>query len=122
MGPPISVREEGQLVVRIDQGRDALLVRASGEIDLASAGMLGEELGRAWDADASFIVLDLGGVDFIDSTGLQVLLRAAERSREDGNRLSVWLGPAAAVRRLVELSGVEGALPLTKTSRGVQPR
>jgi anti-anti-sigma factor len=120
MGPSISVREEGQLIVRIDRGWDALLVRASGEIDLASAGMLRGELSRVWGSDASFIVLDLGGVDFIDSAGLQVLLWAAERSREDGNRLSIWLGSAAAVRQLVELSGVEGELPLTETSRSLQ--
>jgi anti-anti-sigma factor len=65
---------------------------------------------------------DLGGVDFIDSTGLHVLLSAAKRSREDGNRLSIWLGPGTAVRRLVELCGVEEQLPLTERSRGLQPR
>ena len=113
MGPSTSVREEHLLTVRIDRDDGSLLVRASGEIDHANAGMLEEELGRALGCDASVIVLDLGDVDFIDVAGLRALLSAAERFREDGNRLSVWLGSGAAVRRLVELCAVEGELPLT---------
>jgi anti-anti-sigma factor len=112
MGPPISIREEGRLSVRIYRDDASLLVRASGEIDLASAGVLEEELGRAFAFDASVIVLDLGDVDFIDTAGLRVLLWAAERSREDHDRLSMWLG-SGAVRRLVEVCGLEDELPLT---------
>jgi anti-sigma B factor antagonist len=113
MGPSISVREDHLLTVRVERDGGSLLMRASGEIDFASAGMLEEELGRALRCDASVIVLDLGDVGFIDVTGLGVLVSAAERFREDGNRLSMWLGSGAAVRRLVELCGVDGELPLT---------
>lgn len=113
MGPSISVREDHLLTVRTERDGSSLLVRASGEIDFASAGMLERELDRALGGDASMIVLDLGDVDFIDTTALGVLVASAERFREDGNRLSVWLGSSAAVRRLVELCCVEGELPLT---------
>jgi anti-anti-sigma factor len=118
MGAPLSVRDQGQLIVRVDRDRDALLVRASGEIDLANAWLLREELSRVWDWDASFIVLDLGEVGFIDSAGLHVLLWAAERSREDGTRFSIWLGSSTAVRWLIELGGMEHELPLTEASPG----
>jgi anti-sigma B factor antagonist len=119
MGPPVSLREEGEFIVRVDEGEDAVLVRASGELDLAGTGILREELSRAWETNASVIVLDLGGLDFIDASGLQVLLGAAKRSREDGDRLSVWLGSGTAVSRLVELTGVEAELPLTDASGGL---
>ena len=49
MEAPLSVRDEGPLIVRVDQDRDALLVRASGQIDFANAWMLREELSRFWD-------------------------------------------------------------------------
>jgi anti-sigma B factor antagonist len=62
--------------------------------------------------DASPVVLDLGEVDFIDSTGLRVLLWGAERSRQNGNRLRMR-NESAAVRRVIEVSGVESLLPLT---------
>jgi anti-sigma B factor antagonist len=112
MGPSILVREDDLLTVRTERN-GSLLVRASGEIDFTSAEMLERELVRALGCDASVIVLDLGDVDFIDTTALQGLVSAAERFREDGNRLSVWLGSSAAVRRVVELCGMEGELPLT---------
>ncbi len=113
MGPPISVREGHLLTVRIDRDNDSLLVRASGEIDQANVGMLEEELGRAFGSDASVIVLDMGDVDFIGVAGVHVLLSGAARARENGNRLSIWLGSGAPVRRTIELCGVESALPLT---------
>jgi anti-anti-sigma factor len=113
MGPSASVREEHLLTVRTDRDKGSLLVRASGEIDQANAGMLEEELGRAFDSDASVIVLDLGDVDFIGVAGVHVLLSSATRSRASGNRLSIWLGSGASVRRTIELCGVDGALPLT---------
>jgi anti-sigma B factor antagonist len=113
MGPPISVREGHLLTVRIDRDNDSLLVRASGEIDHANVGMLEEELGRAFGSDASVIVLDMGDVDFIGVAGVHVLLSGAARARENGNRLSIWLGSGAPVRRTIELCGVESALPLT---------
>jgi anti-sigma B factor antagonist len=113
MGPPISVREGYLLTVRIDRNNGSLLVRASGEIDHANAGMLEEELGRALGSDASVIVLDLGDVDFIGVAGVHALLSGAARSRENGNRLSIWLGSGATVRRTIELCGVDDALPLT---------
>ena len=59
------------------------------------------------------ILLHLGDVDFIDVTSLGVLLSGAERFREEGNRLSVWLGSGAAVPRLLELCGGKDELPLT---------
>jgi anti-sigma B factor antagonist len=113
MGPAISVREGHLLTVRADRDNGSLLVRASGEIDHANAGMLEEELGRAFGSDASVIVLDLGDVDFVGVAGVRALLSSAARSRANGNRLSIWLGSGAAARRIIELCRVEAALPLT---------
>ena len=108
--PSLSVRQEGLLTVRIDRVDESLVVRASGLIDIASAKLLEDELRRTMATDASPIVLDLGKVDFIDSTGLRVLLWAAARSREDGNDLRMRDG-SAAVRKVFEVSGVESLLP-----------
>ena len=94
MGASTSVREEYLLTVRTDRDGSSLLVRASGEIDFASAGLLEEELGRALGCDASMVVLDLGDVDFIDVAGLGVLLLGAERFREEGDRLPCGLDQA----------------------------
>jgi len=50
------------------------------------------------DARPLLLVIDLTGLSFIDSTGLSVLLAAAERARKQGRRLIVVRPPLPALR------------------------
>ena len=113
MGASVSTRKDDLLTIRIEQHGESLLVRAIGELDIATANSLDEELRRVWYCDASPIILDLGKVDFIDSVGVRSLLGAAKHSRENGDRLRIR-PPSAAVRRVIEVSGVERSLPLVE--------
>jgi anti-sigma B factor antagonist len=85
-------------------------VAPSGELDIATAELLERALLDAERTDADTIVLDLSGLDFIDSTGLRVVIAASERSGADG-RLGVIAG-APAVERLLDLVGLRERLPL----------
>jgi anti-sigma B factor antagonist len=105
------VREEGVLDIRVGEEDRALTLRASGELDVASAKTFEDELRQAIESGASMVVLDLEGLTFIDSTGLRALLMAAELSRSKGLRLRV-IRASKELRRVVEVSGVEDALPL----------
>jgi anti-anti-sigma factor len=105
------VHEDGSFTVRVKQNGTALVVRACGELDIASSKMLEDELRRAIGGDATAIVLDLARLSFIDSTGLRALLVAAEPSRSNGRRLRMVHAPAV-LQRLVQVSGVEDLLPL----------
>jgi len=58
------------------------------------------------------IVLDLSGLTFMGSTGAQLVMSAAIRSRGDGNRLR----GQRTVRRVFELCGVERMLPFADTA------
>ncbi|MET0749523.1 MAG: STAS domain-containing protein, partial [Solirubrobacterales bacterium] len=62
--------DSNRLFVRITRDGRRLMLAVHGEIDLANAGLLDAELERAEETDAEEIVLDLSGVEFIDSTGL----------------------------------------------------
>ena len=112
MATSISVRKHGGLTVRIDQDGYSLAVRAVGELDIASAPALEDSLVHALESGASSIVLDLIGVTLIDPTGLRVLLWAAAHSDENGDRFRINSG-SAGIRRLLELTHAEPALPLT---------
>jgi anti-sigma B factor antagonist len=80
------------------------VVFVSGDIDLASAPGLAQELRDAeGDADPE-IVLDLSGVTFMDSTGLHVLLDAQERATGRGYMLRFRDVPAQT-QRLLDLTG-----------------
>ena len=106
----VATRKDGRLMVRVEQGGDSRTVRALGELDIASADTLAEELRHVWRCDAAPIVLDLGEVDFIDSMGLRALIAVAKHSRETGNRVRIRQD-SAAVRRVITVTGLEGSLP-----------
>jgi anti-anti-sigma factor len=100
----------GQLTVRSE--RDGVLhtIQVQGELDLATADELERELMRVEGTDALSIILDLSGLEFIDSTGVRLLISAHARSRADSNRLALLRGPAS-VQRVFELCGIRDLLP-----------
>jgi anti-anti-sigma factor len=87
MGTADPVREHAKLTVRVEQDGEALVVRAFGELNLSNVKTLEAELRRAIAGDASEVILDLGGVRFIDSAPLRVLLLMAKQSLRNGGRL-----------------------------------
>jgi anti-anti-sigma factor len=105
------VREDVKLTVRVEHDGEALVVRAFGEVDLSNAKTLEQELRRAIAGDAAAVILDLGGVSFIDSAGLRVLLLTAKQSLRNGGRLSLLRG-SAPVEQAIDVAGVERWLPL----------
>ena len=96
-----------------NQGR-ATVIAVSGELDLASSPALQEELERAIGSDATVIVLDLGRLSFMDSTGLHVLVKAHQRAHEAGRRFVVTKG-GEQVQRLLDLTGVTDLMEIVDT-------
>lgn len=90
---------------------DRVRLVVSGEIDLTTGHKLEQALLRAADR-ATTVVLDLTQVDFFDSTGLQVLLDADVRARENQHRLVVAAGESEAAR-VLELTQVVDRLTTT---------
>jgi anti-anti-sigma factor len=88
------------------------VISVSGELDLASSPALEEELERVSQSDAQLVVIDLRNLEFMDSTGLSVLVRAHQRAEENGRRLGLVNG-SQQVQRLLTLTGVAERLTLT---------
>lgn len=70
-----------------DRGR--LVVEVGGEVDALSAPRLREELARAEAPRPLRIAVLMGGVEFIDSSGIGVLIGAARRARATGGRVAL---------------------------------
>lgn len=81
-----------------------------GEVDLASASIVEDELTRAALSE-SLIVMDLEGVSFMDSTGLRMVIAADRRLRERGACLQLVHVPRQ-VQRLFELVGIAAHLDI----------
>jgi anti-sigma B factor antagonist len=84
----------------------------TGDIDAHTAPTLTETLlaDRA-DIEGANLVIDLAGVDFIDSCGLAVLVATRRRVGDLGGDL-VLRRPSPAVRRLLELTHLDEAFPV----------
>ena len=89
----------------------AVVIGVSGELDLATSPALEQELERGAASDAELVVIDLRNLEFMDSTGLSVLVRAHQRATENGRRFGVVRGPQQ-VQRLLSLTGVADRLRL----------
>ena len=83
-----------------------LVVRCQGELDVASADGLRREIDRALaDERLDRLCLNLQGVSFVDSSGLGVILGRYRLMQQRSGRMAI-VGAAAAVRSVLELSGI----------------
>jgi len=69
-----------------------------GELDLSTVPKVEESLRRIEEHAPPLIVLDLGGLTFLDSTGLRMVVTADQRAREARRRLAVVRGPESVQR------------------------
>ena len=93
---------ELELVSRLHDDGASVVVR--GEVDMATAPQLRETLLGLVDDGASKIALDCRGLEFLDSSGIGVLIAVRNRLGEQG---SLTLeAPPAHVRKVLELTGV----------------
>ena len=96
-------------------GADRAVVSLAGELDADTAVALQHQLAALVLQGRKHVVLDLADVPFMDSSGLNSVLRArSETLRYDGSLLLAAPGPA--VRRLLDLTGVSLTSPLYASS------
>jgi anti-sigma B factor antagonist len=81
------------------------VVRLAGELDLATATQAQTALEDAMRSSAS-VILDLSGLEFMDSSGLRVIIATDRSAKESGKRLRIVKGPET-VQRVFELTGLE---------------
>jgi anti-anti-sigma factor len=97
-------------VTRLD---GALVVAPAGEIDIATAPLVREALEDA-GREASVVVMDFRQVDFMDTSGLQLLIQERRHAEESGRGFAVVRGPSR-VQRLLDIAGLTPMLTLVDT-------
>lgn len=94
---------ESNLSVQVRDEPDATVLTVSGELDMASSPRLADAF-RGLHLAPRRLIVDLSGLEFIDASGLHVLLQATERTRQAGIRLTV-VNASRMVRKLLKLTG-----------------
>ena len=93
--------------VDVQRRNDVTIVQPQGELDLATVQTLQAALDGV--ERAGRLVLDLRGLSFIDSTGLQLLVALHQRAQRERLQLTI-MAPAAPVDRAIQLCGLDEKL------------
>ena len=102
---------QGEFGVEVSRDRDTALITVRGELDLASGPALESELGNISPTETQLVIIDLRELDFMDSTGLSIIVRAHQRLADDGCELSLVRG-TPQVQRLLDLTGITARVRL----------
>jgi anti-sigma B factor antagonist len=94
-----TIGEEGET------GLPAVRLTARGEIDAGSAQVLTSAFDELIAGGAAVVVLDASHVEFMDSSGLRVIISAGNRLSETGGQLFIE-GMSGAVQKVLEISGL----------------
>jgi len=88
------------------------LVRVHGEIDLSNAHEVSSEISVVMGQEARTLVVDLSDITYLDSAGVALLLRLAERLRFRRRQLHLVVPRGSPVRRVLDFTGLPRVIPL----------
>jgi anti-sigma B factor antagonist len=113
MQEPISSEiQDGTLSIRILEEDPICTLSLFGELDLANAATLAAQLERS---TADELILDMSKLEFIDSTGIALLVGAHRRLNGDGEvRFRLVASESTSVRRVLGLTGLDSELPFSE--------
>jgi anti-anti-sigma factor len=103
------------LTLDTQQAGETAVIALTGELDLGSAGALEREVALRQDAA---IVVDLRGLEFMDSSGLRAIVTAAQRVQASGRRFALVPG-AAQVMRVFDITRMRERLDFVADAREV---
>jgi anti-anti-sigma factor len=103
---------DGEVDIRTRRSGETAVVTVVGAIDIASAGTLDEAIMAALGDEPESLIVDLRRANHFDSSGVRALVRAMRHSRTSDVHLSLCLLADSPIRKVLELSGVAGAVPI----------
>lgn len=104
---------DGMLTLRISLDAAAQTLALVGELDMANAATLASELENLEASPGNEpITIDMRELEFIDSTGIAVLVAAHRRANVEGKSdLRFIRSQATGVQRVMDVTGLEKELP-----------
>jgi anti-sigma B factor antagonist len=100
--------QDGLLTVCVSDEADRVRLELQGDLDLANAKTAEAQLMGAFESGKEILV-DLGKLEFLDSTGIALLVAAMRR--HDSAQLRFLPSDTPGVRRLLALTGLDQKLP-----------
>jgi anti-anti-sigma factor len=106
---------DGGLRIDAAPGPEGATIAFRGDLDLAGVGAAEAAIRDAMAAPGD-VTIDLGGLEFMGSEGIRMILRARERAEAEGRALRV-VAEGGAARRLIDILGLAERLDLDRDAR-----
>lgn len=106
--------DQDVLQIATDQQEDITILRLSGELDSMNVADLAASYNTLLDSGHSLFVMDLSGLDFIDSAGLGGLVSMWERSMERGCFVAIG-AQSSRVKEVLQITGLNSVLKSFET-------
>jgi anti-anti-sigma factor len=103
--PDLEVRTEGRMLV----------AAVKGEIDMSNADGLGSAISRQISNDALGLVLDLSGVEYLDSAALQMLFEVRRHLATRGQAMRLVVPAGAMIAPALEIVDIPGTIGVEET-------
>jgi anti-anti-sigma factor len=101
--------------VQLEHDGDVVIAHVSGEIDLATAPVIGDQLSDAVPNQALGLVIDLTETSYLDSSGISLIFDLAERLRRRQQQLRLVVPEGAPMRRVLRIVDAAGSIPVLAT-------
>ncbi|MBG0829987.1 STAS domain-containing protein [Planomonospora sp. ID67723] len=102
------------LEISREHRNDFTIITIVGEVDKTEAAMLSAQIDEAFTATPPRLLFDLSSMNFIDSSGLRLLVQASSRAHRCGGSCALCcLNPVP--RRIMRLTGLDAAFDLYPT-------
>ncbi|GAA4561124.1 STAS domain-containing protein [Streptomyces collinus] len=106
---------QNPLSVEVEVPReDVALITVDGYLDVDTATEFQAHLANQLHHGRRHFLLDLSSVPFMDSSGMNIILRVYQETRKTEGSVHV-ISPAPAVRRILDLTGVSITVPISET-------
>jgi anti-sigma B factor antagonist len=98
--------------VEIEQRDDVVVARLSGELDISVAEKTGRKIADAVPSSALGVVVDMSGLEFMDSSGVSMLFSLARQVGSHRQQLRVVAPPGRPVSRVLQIVEFDRAAPV----------
>lgn len=104
------------LVIETRMVENTPVLDLSGEVDSYNSPKLREKMVALIDQGAPYLVINMGGVDYIDSTGLGTLVGGLKRATEKGGAIRI-ICPNEQIYKVFSITGLVKVFPIFDTEQ-----
>jgi anti-sigma B factor antagonist len=102
--------------VQISTSGSFVLARITGEVDLSNAHGIGQAVMRGTSRESAALVLDLSGLEYMDSAGIQIIYRLREDLRARAQELRLVIPAESPAADALKLAGITSDFNIVQTA------